>query len=84
MVSSNFHLVHKPNIEKVPIDAIQGDLEELGLDRSVVEKLLSVLTNNSIEAIADVLGPESEAVKQLSKLLSFFGSLSNKFRKIEV
>ncbi len=58
------------NLQKVPIDAIQGDLEELGLDRSVVEKLTSVLTNNSIEAIAAVLGEESAAVKQLSKLLS--------------
>ncbi len=29
-----------------------------------------MLTNNSIEAIADVLGSDSEAVKELSKLLS--------------
>lgn len=57
-------------LEKVPIDAIQGDLEELGLDQSVVEKLLSVLTNNSVEAIAEVLGPDSAAVKELKQLLS--------------
>merc|ERR1712127_188746 len=57
-------------LEKVPIDAIQDDLEELGLDRTVVEKLTNVLTNKSIESIAEVLGEESEAVKQLSKLLS--------------
>ena len=56
--------------QKVPLDAIQGDLEELGLDRSVVEKLTSVLTNNSIESIAEVLGPDSNAVKELTKLLS--------------
>merc|ERR1712127_841825 len=56
-------------LEKVPIDAIQGDLEELGLDRSVVEKLTTVLTNNSVEAIADVLGPDSAAVEQLNQLL---------------
>lgn len=55
---------------QVPIDAVQGDLEELGLDRSVVEKLTTVLTNKSIESIAEVLGPESDAVKELSKLLS--------------
>merc|ERR1719223_397631 len=54
-------------LEKVPIDAIQGDLEELGLDRSVVEKLTTVLTNKSIESIAEVLGPESNAVQELSK-----------------
>jgi len=57
-------------LEKVPIDAIQGDLEELGLDRSVVEKLLQVLTNKSIDAIAEVLGEDSEAVQQLSQLLN--------------
>merc|ERR1712127_214570 len=57
-------------LEKVPIDAIQDDLEELGLDRTVVEKLTTVLTNNSIEAITEVLGEESEAVAQLSKLFS--------------
>eukprot|EP00558_Chaetoceros_sp_UNC1202_P009429 CAMPEP_0197245260 /NCGR_PEP_ID=MMETSP1429-20130617/10091_1 /TAXON_ID=49237 /ORGANISM="Chaetoceros sp., Strain UNC1202" /LENGTH=495 /DNA_ID=CAMNT_0042705721 /DNA_START=146 /DNA_END=1633 /DNA_ORIENTATION=+ len=57
-------------LEKVPIDAVQDDLEELGLDRSVVEKLTSVLTNKSIESITEVLGEDSEAVKQLAKLLS--------------
>lgn len=56
-------------LEKVPIDAIQDDLEELGLESAVVEKLLEVLTNNSIEAISKVLSPDSEAVKQLSRLM---------------
>lgn len=55
-------------LEKVPIDAIQGDLEELGLDRSVVEKLLKVLTNNSLEALTQVLGTDSKAVAYLSEL----------------
>lgn len=56
-------------LEKVPIDAIQGDLEELGLDRSVVEKLTDVLTNKSIESIKEVLGPDSVAVKELARLM---------------
>uniref|UniRef100_A0A7S2URK0 histidine--tRNA ligase n=1 Tax=Attheya septentrionalis TaxID=420275 RepID=A0A7S2URK0_9STRA len=56
-------------LDKVPLDAIQGDLEELGLSREVVEKLVKVLTNNSIESIAEVLSPDSEAVKQLRSLL---------------
>eukprot|EP00559_Dactyliosolen_fragilissimus_P007371 CAMPEP_0184871038 /NCGR_PEP_ID=MMETSP0580-20130426/39650_1 /TAXON_ID=1118495 /ORGANISM="Dactyliosolen fragilissimus" /LENGTH=507 /DNA_ID=CAMNT_0027373479 /DNA_START=140 /DNA_END=1663 /DNA_ORIENTATION=- len=63
-------------LEKVPIDAIQDDLEELGLDRSVVEKLTSVLTNNSIESIASVLSPDSAAVKQLSQLMDLCKSYS--------
>jgi len=57
-------------LEKVPLDAIQTNIEELGLSRSIVEKLTSVLTNNSIEAIAEVLGTESIAVKKLQKLMS--------------
>jgi len=55
-------------LEKIPIDAIQDDLNELGLERSVVEKLLHVLTNNSLESLKNALGEESEAVEQLEKL----------------
>lgn len=56
-------------LEKVPIDAIQGELQELGLNKSVVEKLLNVLTNKSLDALAETLGPDSEAVKQLSEFM---------------
>ena len=57
-------------LEKVPIDAIQSDLEELGLERSVVERLLTVMSgDNSLEAIAKVLPDNSEAVKQLTELM---------------
>jgi len=56
-------------LEKVPIDAIQGDLEELGLDKSVVEKLLDVLTNKSIDSLKNVLGEDSEAVAELNQLM---------------
>ena len=55
-------------LEKVPLDAIQGDLEELGLSREVVEKLTTVLTNNSVEDIRAVLGDDSKAVQQLTEL----------------
>ena len=54
-------------LEKVPIDAIQGELNELGLERSVVEKLLEVLTNNSLDSLKSALGEDSQAVKQLEK-----------------
>lgn len=56
-------------LEKVPLDAIQGELEELGLDRSVVERLTQVLTNKSVDSIREVLGADSAAVKQLELLL---------------
>lgn len=57
-------------LEKVPIDAVQGDLEELGLDRSVVERLLEVLSSRSIDALKETLGENSKAVNQLETFLS--------------
>ena len=57
-------------LEKVPIDAVQGDLEELGLDRSVVERLLEVLSSKSIEVLKETLGEDSEAVRQLESFLT--------------
>ena len=57
-------------LEKVPLDSIQGELEELGLDRSVVEKLVEILTVKSVDAIKAALGDDSKAVQQLSKLLA--------------
>mmetsp|Transcript_55238 Transcript_55238/g.117428 ORF Transcript_55238/g.117428 Transcript_55238/m.117428 type:complete len:514 (+) Transcript_55238:180-1721(+) len=55
-------------LEKVPIDAIQGDLEELGLEKSTIEQLTTVLTNKSIESISAVLPSDSNAVRELSQL----------------
>jgi len=57
-------------LEKVPLDAIQDDLEEIGLDRTVVEKLTQVLTVTSIDGIKKVLGKESRAVQQIDKLMT--------------
>ena len=57
-------------LDKMPLDAIQGDLEALGLDRSVVEKLTSVLTNTSIEGLEATLGADSEAIKELKKIFA--------------
>jgi histidyl-tRNA synthetase len=56
-------------LDKVSLDSIQGDLEELGLNRSVVEKLTDVLSVKSVDAIKEALGPDSPAVLQLTKLM---------------
>jgi histidyl-tRNA synthetase len=56
-------------LEKVPIDAIQGDLEQLGLDQQVVETLLQVLSSKSLEALTELLGPDSAAIQQLQEML---------------
>lgn len=57
-------------LEKVPIEAVQGDLEALGLDRTVVEQLLSVLSAKNIDELRESLGEESPAIAQLNE---FFG-----------
>jgi histidyl-tRNA synthetase len=57
-------------LEKVPLDAIQGDLEEIGLDRTVVEKLTQVLTVKTVDGIAELLGKDSPAVQQINKVMS--------------
>lgn len=55
-------------LEKVPLDAIQGDLTELGLSREVIEKLTSVLTNKSVESLKAVLPETSKAIPELNSL----------------
>lgn len=55
-------------LEKVPLDSIQGELEALGLERSMIEKLTDVLTNKSIESISAVLPDDSKAVQELTRL----------------
>jgi histidyl-tRNA synthetase len=57
-------------LEKVPLDAIQSDLEELGLDRNVVEKLTQVLTVKSVDGIKNVLEDDSQAVNQINKVMT--------------
>jgi histidyl-tRNA synthetase len=52
----------------VPLDAIQDELQELGLERSTIEQLTEVLTNKSIESIRQVLPSDSQAISELTKL----------------
>ena len=61
-------------LEKVPLDAIQADLTELGLERSTIEKLTSVMTNATIESVSAVLPPGSKAMEELSDLLDLCGA----------
>jgi histidyl-tRNA synthetase len=56
--------------QQVPLDAIQDDLQSLGLERSTIEKLTTVLTNKSIESIQQVLPSDSQAVKELTQLFT--------------
>ncbi|GMI38216.1 hypothetical protein TrCOL_g796 [Triparma columacea] len=56
-------------LEKVPIEAIEGDLKDLGIGREVVEELLTVLGSKTIDDLAEHVGEESEAVRDLRSLL---------------
>lgn len=61
-------------LEKVPIEAIQNDLDELGIEKGTVEKLLEVLGSESIDQLSTFVGPESKAVSDLRRLFSLLSS----------
>mmetsp|Transcript_61852 Transcript_61852/g.182629 ORF Transcript_61852/g.182629 Transcript_61852/m.182629 type:complete len:532 (-) Transcript_61852:120-1715(-) len=61
-------------LEKVPIDAIQDDLEDLGLTREVVEKLTSTMTATSLDDIASSLPSDSEGIAELRALFELCDS----------
>jgi len=55
-------------LEKVPLQAIQADLEQLGLSSSIVEKLTRTLSEKSVESLSSVLSPDSKAITQLNQI----------------
>lgn len=57
-------------LEKVPVAAVQDDLAALGLETETVERIVAVLANTSLDAIAAVLPPDSRAVPELSRLFA--------------
>jgi histidyl-tRNA synthetase len=56
-------------LEKVPIDAIQEELLQYQLEKEIVEQLLHVLSNKSIDTLKETLGESSVAIQQLTKLI---------------
>merc|ERR1712157_174234 len=57
-------------LEKMPLEAIQSDLEELGLSMTVIEKLTSILSTKSLDQLIPLLPKDSKAIPQLTKLFS--------------
>jgi len=58
-------------LEKVPIEAVQTDLEALGLTTTTITQLLTVLTPSATLAdLTTTLGPESPAVRELTQLFT--------------
>merc|ERR1711957_442171 len=69
---SNYHThTHThTHAQKVPLDAVQDDLQALGLTRDTITRLTDVLTSSSIEQLTTILGPESPAVLELTQLFT--------------
>lgn len=57
-------------LDKLPRDVIERDLAELGLDSSVVDRIVETMSVKSLDELADVLGGEHEAVRELRELFS--------------
>jgi len=57
-------------LEKVSIDDIQSDLEQLGLDRKIIENLLETLKIKEIDELETKLGTSSPGITDLKKIFS--------------
>jgi len=57
-------------LDKLPRDVIEGDLAELGLDSSVIDRIVETMSLKSLDDLAEVLGAEHEAVRELRELFS--------------
>jgi histidyl-tRNA synthetase len=56
-------------LEKMPVEALEKDLCELGLDPAGVQDLLALLQNKSIESLQAAIGADSVGLQDLKKFL---------------
>ena len=61
-------------MDKLPADAIEAQLAELGLSSDATSKIRSVLGLTDLEALASALGGESAAVVELGALFALCDS----------
>ncbi len=57
-------------MDKLPADAIEAQLSELGLDSSSISTIQSVLSINDLSSLASALGGDSAAVGELNALFA--------------
>ena len=57
-------------MDKLPADAIEAQLSELGLDSSSISTIQSVLSINDLSSLASALGGDSAAVGELNALFT--------------
>jgi len=55
-------------LEKLPREAIEADLAELGLEPSLVDRIVETLSIRDLDALTAALGPEHEAVTDLRSI----------------
>uniref|UniRef100_A0A7S0X107 histidine--tRNA ligase n=1 Tax=Chlamydomonas leiostraca TaxID=1034604 RepID=A0A7S0X107_9CHLO len=55
-------------IEKLPREQIEKELAVLGVAPQTIEGVLGAMALKSVDALAELLGPESEAVKDIRRL----------------
>eukprot|EP00903_Cladosiphon_okamuranus_P006427 g6289.t1 len=60
-------------LDKVPLDAVSGDLTALGLDDTSVKRLLEVMELRDMNGVEAFLGKESPAADELRQLFSLAG-----------
>ncbi|KAM3577810.1 hypothetical protein VYU27_000353 [Nannochloropsis oceanica] len=58
-------------LEKIPLSAIQDDLTALGLEESVVLRLLEVIQSKDVEGLEKAIGKDSAALGQLRQLFEY-------------
>lgn len=54
------------DLRQVPLDAVAGDLEALGLEETSVKRLLEVMEIRDMDGVEQVLGKGSLAVQQVT------------------
>lgn len=57
-------------LEKVPREAVEGELSALGLEPGVVDRVVEVLGMKSIDQVAGVIGADDQGLGELRQLLA--------------
>ena len=57
-------------LEKVPVAAVKGDMEALGLTEDMIQKLLDTMAMKDLDALEAVLGGQSPALCQIKQLFA--------------
>eukprot|EP00468_Gymnochlora_sp_CCMP2014_P007377 CAMPEP_0167757336 /NCGR_PEP_ID=MMETSP0110_2-20121227/9869_1 /TAXON_ID=629695 /ORGANISM="Gymnochlora sp., Strain CCMP2014" /LENGTH=459 /DNA_ID=CAMNT_0007643515 /DNA_START=139 /DNA_END=1518 /DNA_ORIENTATION=- len=57
-------------LEKLPQETIEKEMQEIGLDKAVVDRILEVLQIKDLEAMSEIVGEDSKALSDMKRLFS--------------